>query len=77
MEDLNSYITATIIFVNSIRHLWREEDGEMNSDKKFKEIYDRFGGSYGNLIIEHLRVLRELEKCRKMLRQQTSKREKR
>jgi len=57
----------------------------MNGDKKFKELYDKFGGSYGDLIIEHLRVLiiehlrvlRELEKCRKMLRQQTSKREKR
>ena len=49
----------------------------MNGDKKFKEIYDKFGGSYGDLITEHLRVLKELEKCRKMLRQQTSKREKR
>jgi len=43
----------------------------MNGDKKFKEIYDKFGGSYGDLIIEHLRVLKELEKCRKLLRQQT------
>jgi len=49
----------------------------MNGNKKFKEIYDKFGGSYGDLIIEHLRVLKKLEKCRKMLRQQTSKREKR
>ena len=39
----------------------------MNGNKKFKEIYDKFGGSYGNLIIEHLRVLKELENCRKML----------
>ena len=30
----------------------------MNGDKKFKEIYDKFGGSYGDLIIEHLRVLK-------------------
>lgn len=49
----------------------------MNSNKKFKEIYDKFGGSYGDLIIDHLRVLKELENCRRMLRQQTSKREKR
>ena len=49
----------------------------MNGDKKFKEIYDKFGGSYGDLIIEHLSVLNELEKCRKMLRQQTNKIEKR
>jgi hypothetical protein len=47
----------------------------MNGDKKFGEIYDRFGGSYGDLIVEHLRVLKELEKCHKMLRQQTSKKE--
>ena len=26
MEDLNSYITATISFVNSIRHLWQKKD---------------------------------------------------
>jgi len=43
----------------------------MNDDKKFKEIYDKFGGSYGNLILEHLRVLKELEKCHKLLRYQT------
>ena len=49
----------------------------MNGDKKFKEIYDRFGGSYGDLIMEHLRVLKELEKCRKALHQQTRKIEKR
>ena len=48
----------------------------MNGNKKFKEIYDKFGGSYGDLIIEHLRVLRELKKCRKKLCQQTSKGEK-
>jgi hypothetical protein len=47
----------------------------MNGNKKFKEIYDKFGGSYGDLIIEYLRVLKELEKCRKLLRQQISKRE--
>ena len=45
----------------------------MNSDKKFKEIYDKFGGSYGDLIEEHLRVLNELEKCRQLLNKQTSK----
>jgi hypothetical protein len=26
MEDLNSYITATISFVSSIRHWWQEKD---------------------------------------------------
>ena len=26
MDDLNSYITATISFVNSIRHLWQKKD---------------------------------------------------
>ena len=26
IEDLNTYITATITFVNSIRHLWQEKD---------------------------------------------------
>jgi hypothetical protein len=45
----------------------------MNGDKKFKEIYDKFGGSYGDLIIEHLRVLNELEKYRKLVCIQTSK----
>ena len=45
----------------------------MNGDKKFKEIYDKFGGSYGDLIEEHLRVLNELEKCRKLLDKQASK----
>ena len=45
----------------------------MNGDKKFKEIYDKFGGSYGDLIMEHLRVLTELEKCRKLLRQKLKK----
>ena len=45
----------------------------MNGNKKFKEIYDKFGGSYGNLIMEHLRVLKELDKCHKLLRQQTIK----
>jgi len=29
----------------------------MNGDKKFKEIYDKFGGSYGDFIIEHIRAL--------------------
>ena len=46
----------------------------MNGDKKFKEIYDKFAGSYGDLIEEHLRVLDELEKCHKLLGEQTSKR---
>ncbi len=43
----------------------------MNGDKKFKEIYDKFGGSYGELIEEHLRVLNELEKCCKLLDEQS------
>ncbi|MFW6120940.1 MAG: hypothetical protein ACOC80_08590 [Petrotogales bacterium] len=43
----------------------------MNGDKKFKEIYDKFGGSYGELIEEHLRVLNGLEKCRQLLNEQT------
>jgi hypothetical protein len=46
---------------------------KMNSDKKFKEIYDKFGGSYGDLIEEHISVLNELEKCRQLLNKQTSK----
>jgi hypothetical protein len=45
----------------------------MNSDKKFKEIYNKFGGSYGELIEEHLRVLNELEKCRQLLDEETKK----
>ena len=45
----------------------------MNGDKKFKEIYDKFGGSYGDLILEYLRVLNELKKCRRLLDEQTSK----
>ncbi len=49
----------------------------MNGDKKFKEIYDKFGGSYGDLILEHLRVLKELEKCRQLLGEQTSKKDNR
>ena len=49
----------------------------MNGDKKFKEIYDKFGGSYGGLILEHLRVLNELKKCRQLLGEQTSKKQKR
>ena len=43
----------------------------MNGDKKFKEIYDKFGGSYGGLIEEHLRVLNDLEKCRQLFNKQT------
>ena len=46
----------------------------MNGNKKFKEIYDKFGGSYGDLIVEHIKVLKELENCRKMLIEQTNKR---
>jgi hypothetical protein len=42
----------------------------MNGDKKFKEICDKFSGSYGDLIEEHLRVLNELEKYRQLLKQQ-------
>ena len=45
----------------------------MNGDKKFKEIYDKFGGSYGELIEEHLRVLNELEKCHQLLEKQSAK----
>jgi hypothetical protein len=45
----------------------------MNGDKKFKEIYDKFGGSYGKLIEEHRKVLKELEKCRQLLDEQTKK----
>jgi len=44
----------------------------MNGDKKFKAIYDKFGGSTGELIEEHLRVLKELKKCRQLLNKQTS-----
>ena len=43
----------------------------MNGNKKFKEIYDKFNGRYGDLIIEHLKVLKKLEKCQKMLNKQT------
>ena len=46
----------------------------MNGDKKFREIYDKFGGSYGDLIEEHRRALDELEKCHKLLGEQISKR---
>ncbi|UCF13485.1 MAG: hypothetical protein JSW06_04300 [Thermoplasmatales archaeon] len=45
----------------------------MNGDKKFKEIYDKFGGNYGDLILEHLRVLNELEKYHQLLDEQASK----
>ncbi len=45
----------------------------MNGDKKFKEIYDKFGGSYGDLVEEHIRVLKELEKCRQLLSEQTNR----
>lgn len=48
----------------------------MNGNKKFREIYDKFSGSYGDLILEHIRVLKELEKCKKLLHQQISKMEK-
>ena len=40
---------------------------------KGQEIYDKFGGSYGDLIEEHLRVLNELKKCRQLLDEQASK----
>ena len=45
----------------------------MNSYKKYKEIYDEFGWSYGKLVEEHVRALNELEKCRQLLDGQTSK----
>ena len=45
----------------------------MNGDKKFKEIYDKFGESYGELIEKHLRVINELEKCHKLLDERTSR----
>jgi hypothetical protein len=44
----------------------------MNDDKKFKKIYDKFGGSYGDLIVEHLWVLNELEKSNQLLDEQLS-----
>ena len=53
------------------------EDDKMNGEKKFKEIYDKFGGRYGDLIEEHLRILKELKNCNKMLRQQASERNER
>ena len=43
----------------------------MNGIKKFKEIYDKFGGSYGDRIVEHIKVLKELKRCRKMLGKKT------
>ena len=49
----------------------------MNGDKKFKEIYDKFGGRYGDLIEEHLRILKELKNCHKMLHQQASEKSER
>ena len=49
----------------------------MNGNKKFKEIYDKFGGRYGDLIEDHLRILKELKSCRKMLRQQASEKSER
>jgi hypothetical protein len=67
MENLNSYITAITIIVNSIKPSLLLEDEKMNGNKKFKEIYDKFGGSYGDLIVEHIKVLKELENCRKKL----------
>ena len=45
----------------------------MNGNKKFKEIYDKFGGSYGDLIVEHIKVLKKLENCQKMLNMKESK----
>jgi len=45
----------------------------MNGDKKFKEIYDKFGGNYGDFIEEHLKVINELKKCRQLLDERTSK----
>jgi hypothetical protein len=49
----------------------------MNGNRKFKEIYDKFNGNFADLIIEHVIVIKELEKCRKMLHKQTSKGEER
>jgi len=49
----------------------------MNGNKKFKEIYNKFAGSYGDLILEHIRVLKELEKCKKRIHQHISKMENR
>jgi len=51
----------------------KKKDDKMNGDKKFKEIYDKFGGSYGAIIEEYLRVLNELEKCRQLLDEQISR----
>ena len=64
MENLNLYITATIFYVNITSHLLQERDYKMNGDKKFKEIYNKFGGSYSKNIEEQLRILKDLEKCR-------------
>jgi len=49
----------------------------MNGDKKFREIYYKFDGSYGDLILEHIRILEELEKCKKIIHQQIRKKKKR
>ena len=40
----------------------------MNGDKKFKEVYDKFNGNFGELIIEHVRMVKELEKCQRLLK---------
>jgi len=45
---------------------------KINGDKKSKETYDKFGGSYYKLIEENHRVLDELEKYRNLLDEQMS-----
>jgi hypothetical protein len=73
MGGLSLYIIVTTGYVDSINLLLRDVDDIMNGDRKFREIYDKFGGSYGDLIIEHIRVLKELEKCQKQLIKQKNK----
>ena len=58
MDDLNLYITVIIFSVNSIRHLWQEKNDKMNGDKKFKEIYEKFGGCYGDPFMNILECLK-------------------
>jgi hypothetical protein len=73
MVSINLFIIAITNYVDHIKYSKIIKDEKMNNTKKFKEIYDKFNGNYGDLIIEHLRVLKELEKCHKLIRQQTTK----
>ena len=49
MEDLNTYITATITFVSSIRHLWLEKDDEMNFLKDLGDLLKKINKQCGCL----------------------------